>query len=512
MAVGQGSAPSAQIAQFRSDGITAATGLRIPFFTDAFSRAFGFPDVLPVNMIAEETPLREERPFAAYVGLREVHYSRPALVSFKNLGTGPIRGVFQAPNCYGAGLFIVSGQTAYNVATGASCGAIPGKDRVRWAASESQMVLVASGVAYLYSGATFQPIVSASLPPVSDVAWLDGRFVFMAAGSDMFWFSEISNASDVTGLDFATAESFPDPNVGCAILNQELVIFGTQSVEFWGPGGTGSNGVVIPFEPNGTPPFQRGCIARDTIAFADNSLFWVGDNKVVYRVGNVPQRVSSSSIEDKIRQCATPSAMSAIVLTFEGHEFYVLNIPGVGSFAYDLSRIGTQAQAYGSSYERGEWQEWASWGRTQFRGQVGCMMAGVAYVGDDTTNDLWVMQVGAYSDAGGPFTRQASSFIKIEEGTPRCLNIVLHGVVGQGNASGPGSDPVVEMRWSDDQGRTFSRWRQASLGPMGAYRTRAFWQRLGLLRAPGRLVQVRCSDPVNVVFSHLELNAVRPAY
>jgi hypothetical protein len=38
------------------------------------------------------------------------------------------------------------------------------------------------------------------------------------------------------------------------------------------------------------------------------------------------------------------------------------------------------------------------------------------------------------------------------------------------------------------------------------------WTRLGLLRAPGRLVQVRVSDPVNVVFSHLELNADRPAW
>src|ERR1019366_8384378 len=81
------------------------------------------------------------------------------------------------------------------------------------------------------------------------------------------------------------------------------------------------------------------------------------------------------------------------------------------------------------------------------------------------TNDLWTMQVGAYSDANGPFTRMASAFIKIEEGQPRCQNIVLHGLVGQGLASGQGSSPLVEMRWSDDQGRTFTDWRA---GPAGA--------------------------------------------
>ena len=504
----QGSAPAKQIAQFRSDGITAETGLRIPFFTDAFSRAFGFPNVVPVNMISEETPLREERPFVPYVGLREIHYSRPALVTGANLGAGPIRGVFRAPQVYGGGLFLVSGQVAYNVATGASCGAIPGVDRVRWAASEQQLVLVASGTAYLFDGAAFNPIVNATLPPVSDVAWLGGRFIYMAVGTDRFWYSEINDAANETGLDFATAEAAPDPNVAVAILNDEAVIFGTQSVEFWSV----TQDPAAPFQPNVGRGFQRGCASRDSIVFADNSLFWVGDNLVVYRVGAAPARVSSSSIEDKLRQCASPGQITALALTFEGHEFYVLNAPGVGTYAYDISRIGTQAQAYGDSYQRGEWQEWRSWGQPTFRGQVGVMMNGVAWVGDNATNDLWTMQVGAYSDANGPFTRMASAFIKVEEGQPRCQNIVLHGLVGQGLASGPGSSPLVEMRWSDDQGRTFTDWRAATLGRGGAYRVRAFWQRLGLLRAPGRLVQVRVSDPVNVVFSHLELNAARPAY
>ena len=35
------------------------------------------------------------------------------------------------------------------------------------------------------------------------------------------------------------------------------------------------------------------------------------------------------------------------MVTFEGHELYVLNIPGIGSYAYDISRIGTTAGAYG---------------------------------------------------------------------------------------------------------------------------------------------------------------------
>ena len=69
----------------------------------------------------------------------------------------------------------------------------------------------------------------------------------------------------------------------------------------------------------------------------------------------------------------------------------------------------------------------------------------------------------------------------------------------------------LALALSDDGGRTFTDWRKASLGQGGRYATRAVWRRLDCMRAPGRLVEVRCSEPVEVVFSHLELNATRPA-
>ena len=174
----------------------------------------------------------------------------------------------------------------------------------------------------------------------------------------------------------------------------------------------------------------------------------------------------------------------------------------------------TTVSTYGDSYARGEWDEWASYGAPMFRGQVAANVnAGQVLVGDNTTADVWSMQMGVYSDAGGPLTRQASAFVKVEEGVPRCTALVLHCVMGVGNPTPPGVNPIAEMRYSDDLGRTFSHWLPAPLNPVGAYGApRAAWTRLGSMRAPGRLVEVRCSDPVNAVFSHLELNPVRPGW
>jgi len=506
---GQGSAPAEQIAQFRADGISATTGLRIPFFSDSFSRAYGLPDTRLVNMISEATPLREERPYAALVGLREVRYSRPGLVTGFNYGTGPIRCVFAAPPLLGGGVIVVSGTTAYNVTTGANLGSVPGTDMVRFAVSRLQMVLVAAGVAYRYdvsTGGVFVPIVSASLPPPLDVVYLGDRFVYALMGTDTFYWSEINDAANIKGLSFATAETFPDPIVGLGVLNNELIIFGGASVETWSINAD-ANSPFIPVQGRG---YQRGCAARDAIAFSDNSLFWIGDNRVVYHTKQVPARVSSSSIEDKLRQCANIAGCTGFTAIFEGHELYVLNVPGVGSYAYDASRAEA-ATGIAAAAGRGEWGEWRSFNRTTFQGRCGASIGGVVYVGDDTTNDLWTMQVGVYTDGANALVRVASAFIKIEEGSPRCDNLVLHCVQGVGNPVDPGSNPVAEMRYSDDQGRTFRDWRTAPLHKGGKYNARTFWARLGQMRAPGRLVEIRVSDPVNVVLSHIELNANRPS-
>jgi hypothetical protein len=505
MADGQGSAPAAQIAQFRADGFTAASGLRVPFFSDGFARAYGFPDVRLINMLSEATPLREERPYTPLVGLREVRFRRPGLRRWASVGGGPIRGLH-----YQAGeeaLYVVSGTTLH--VNGAAFAEAPGADLARFAASENQVVLCAGGAALLIAVGSAGATPIEGLPPVSNVAWLGGYFVFAVAGTDTFRYSAPGDGASAPALNFESAESAPDPIVALGVLDDELVAFGSQSVQFFTLGGDPD----APFTPAPGRNFQRGCLARDAVCFADNALVWVADNAVVYRSGASPARISSSSVEERIAACADPAAMTAFVATCAGHELYVLNVPGQGSFAYDFSRVGETLSTYGASGARGEWGAWASFARPLFRARCAAAGPGAAWLGDDATGDVWTLDAAAFDDGGDPLTAQASAFIKIEEGTPRCANLVLHAVQGVGAAEGYAADPTVEMRYSDDLGATFTPWMAAPLGRQGrAGPPRAMWQRLGRFRAPGRLVEVRVSDPVNVAFSHLELNAARPAW
>jgi hypothetical protein len=65
---------------------------------------------------------------------------------------------------------------------------------------------------------------------------------------------------------------------------------------------------------------------------------------------------------------------------------------------------------------------------------------------------------------------------------------------GNGISTGQGSDPLLEIDWSDDGGHTWSDIHFVQTGAIGAFRTRAILRRMGSSR--DRVFRIACSDPV----------------
>lgn len=65
---------------------------------------------------------------------------------------------------------------------------------------------------------------------------------------------------------------------------------------------------------------------------------------------------------------------------------------------------------------------------------------------------------------------------------------------GNGIISGQGSNPILEIRWSDDGGHNFSNWHFVESGKLGEYTRRAILWRMG--RSRDRVYEVCVSDPV----------------
>ena len=64
---------------------------------------------------------------------------------------------------------------------------------------------------------------------------------------------------------------------------------------------------------------------------------------------------------------------------------------------------------------------------------------------------------------------------------------------------------TVMLRYSDDNGKTWASWRQASTGALGAHKARIRWLRCGSGR--DRVFHLRCSDaqPLNPIEMRVEV-------
>lgn len=446
--------------------------MQVPFSPERAGR-LGLVPARVLNLYPEQTPGGP----TAYA-LR----GRPGLSLAYTIGEGPIRGLFQLDGVQNGSKFAVSGSAFYKDATLVDY--VTGSGRVRFAASREQLVFVSGEAAWCYDG-TLNQITDIDLPSVSDVVYLAGRFYYQQADSDQWWFSALNDATSIDGLAFETAESAPDATVGVCVVGDEAVFFGSQTVEWFSQTGDAS----APLVRASGRTYDKGCSAQYSIVPMDNSVLWVSNENTVCRAGSGPEIVSSPVVNEALRRCTRIAQCSAFPALWDGKLCYVLSIPGQGVHVLDI--------------QANKWLEWSSYGRDVFRGWCAVNVGGTTYVGDDTTGQVWTLDPDALDDGGEPIERVASVFVPLSEPT-RCDSVELVAVKGVGNPDAV--DPQAELRWSDDGGRTFGPWKTASLGQEGQYGKRTIWRGCGLMRAPGRLFEVRCSDPVNVAFCALKIN------
>jgi hypothetical protein len=61
----------------------------------------------------------------------------------------------------------------------------------------------------------------------------------------------------------------------------------------------------FPFERQGNAFIERGCIDRDSIVKLDNGTFFVGDDRIVYKLdGYTPCRVSTHAVEKTLSEAS----------------------------------------------------------------------------------------------------------------------------------------------------------------------------------------------------------------
>lgn len=431
-----------------------------PALQQSVGRSKNWSGAVLTNAFAERSDGDKRSAFAVM--------ATPGLTEWADIGDGPIRG----SHVVGGVLYVVSGIELYSVSStgvGTLIGAIPGSSPVAIASNYTELVVAANGTGYVYSGGS----LSTPCPfDVSDVIYFDGYIIWQVKDSEQFFISALDDALTYDAADIASVEGSPDNLVGMANDHRELQLFGARSTEiFYNSGAT-----AFPFERQGNAFIERGCFDRDSIVKLDNSVTFVGDDRIVYTLnGYQPQRISTHWVEYEMRDATYARAWT---YTQEGHKFYVLECDN-GTMVFDFST--------------GAWHKRASYGSDFWR----CNGAVEAYdkvlLSDRADGKLYTASLDVHTEDGDPIEMEIhlpTIESARQRGTMYAFEITLE--TGVGNAAV--TDPQIMLQYSDDGGHRWSNEMWRSMGQIGEYRTRAIWRKLG--RARNRQMKIRITDAV----------------
>jgi hypothetical protein len=406
--------------------------------------------------------------------------SSPGLLPQMIVGTGPILAVNdQMPGLW----YMVSGGTAWRVrftdsgliadnlggvGTTSGATAVPPYARmVTIAVDNISAVFCVPPNAYTCGHQAGDPLnaLGGDFPGAASVTALDGYYVFSSYPSiDRFFISQIFDPMNFDALDYASADALPNNLLRVVTHRSDLWLFGDGGIEIWYD--TGAADFPFRRRPGGVLEFPPS--SYFSIAKGDGSLFWLGQQDIVYRtVGYQATRISTHGVEAKIREIGGGyTARSGYCYSQDGHIFYVLNFDGM-TLVYDC--------ATKMWHERSS----AADGNGRWRAQWAVKYGDGFQFADNVTGQFYVGYAPGTTDNGVPVLRQAI-LPPDWAGTRRAFCGRLEVEMESGGSLSPGD---VTLDWSDDGGRTWTGGpRTMNAGAATEFRKRVYTTRLGSFR------------------------------
>lgn len=319
----------------------------------------------------------------------------PGLRALQSVGVGPIRGIH---NCEGR-LFVVSGQMLYEVRANGdaiSRGNVPGVGRVRMAHNQikngNQLAIANGQAGYIYNTATlaFTRITDEGFPGAIDVVFING-YLFWIEPFGRFWLhSDLADGLSYNTLDRGEAESQPDRIVGVAVSQNDVLLLGERTTEFYRNTGQATG----TFQSTGAT-IDVGCASLHTIQNLDNSVLWLGNDGVVYRLDGLRALpISTRALEKAIAKYDWKNAF-AFTWEDEGHKVYYVTFPDGETFGYDVV-VGLWHRRESLGFSRWRLNGCASWGRQ--------------WIGTDFQNgQLWVLDWDYHLEGDKEFVSEFTS-------------------------------------------------------------------------------------------------------
>lgn len=334
--------------------------------------------------------------------------------------------------------------------------------------------------------------------PVGGVCFSDGYFIFWKKDTNKWFISDLRDGLTYNALDFASAESDPDPISSIAPLRGIVFVFGSQTFEqYQNVGGAG-----FPYERINSGTYNKGCTAPLTVVEVNNMLVWIGSGvneqpAIWASDGGPPQKLSTASIDNIIYSGGIDPVRSAYVIKWaeRGHSFAAFTVPGVCTVVYDFStnlwhrresidrdgndapwRVNAMADAF-SNIVVGD----------SYSGKIGSYKRDVFYEYDEEIHAYFTSP--PIDNGGKPFSVNQVQLV--------CQT----GFVPQ---NGQGSDPEIRMSVSKNGGITYLPEISRKMGAIGEFEFPVTWPCLGRF---SRSMTLRwdISEPISRVFVKAEI-------
>jgi hypothetical protein len=417
-----------------------------------------FPKIPLVNMFAEQVPVEPNPALQSRPGLEETGTV---------LGNGPVRGLFQIDGVLSGQMFAVSDGQVYSSST--SLGSITGTGPVAIAGFENRVFFTAGLTAVQYDGTTLTDVTTPDGFDVLSLCVGTSRLIVIDSGTGHFYWSNVLDPT-VGALSFATAENSPDKLKECLFLGDTLMLFGTETVEFWP---ASSSNPDLPYTPLVGRTFQVGIRDTGCASLFKGTFAWITNHNQIC-VGDANNVISNPSLEEKITDSVTAKLWS---FHLEGTEFLAVTLD---DSTWVFASTASQWSVF-ESYGEGNWIP-------------RCYANGVFGSGVDGRLIQWSND---HADFGEILERRFRAGMPLTAESTPLSSVLLRTNPGHTSyLTGDYSNPTVELRTSKDGGYTWSDWKQRSLGAVGKYRTSVMWRSLGFFSFPAMMVEIRVTDPV----------------
>jgi hypothetical protein len=271
-------------------------------------------------------------------------------------GGGAINGSFQdvfAPTeqdaWYAASAIPATSTTALSPAPATPC--LPYQFAVLPAlgANPPLLVMKSTIAMYVFNGTTVTKVTDVDYPAVTvpGIAYLDGSFYVMTAAGIIYG-SDLNDPSSWNALNFIAAQAEADNGVLLARQLNYIMAFKQWSTEVFYDA---ANATGSPLGKVQNALFEIGCAAAGSIAYSDNTIFFMASSRqkgrsIMKLEGYSPQSISSGFI-DRILDADDLATVYAFVVKSRGHMFYVLTLKTSAiTLVYDA--------------KTGDWHRWTS--------------------------------------------------------------------------------------------------------------------------------------------------------